>query len=334
MDGKGSLADFLRSARARLTPAEVGLPVDPNAAPRRVRGLRRDEVAAFAGVSVDYYARMEQGRVTQASDAVVNALAEVLHLNESERAYLFALLSASTGGRAQQRRRTHTVRPSVRTVMDSLTAQPAFLLGVGMDVLAMNDLAKLLLKDFTQGAGLQRSLARWTFLDPAARTLYLDWEDVACDVAAMLRHDAHTHANDRALNEQIDELTVKSDEFRAWWSQHRVWECTFGLQRFMHPIVGRIDVDYETFPVPGEPDQRLFVYSTQQGSASNDALRILASWRTDQTDDAALRLRVQGLSKQVRLCASGRLIPVASELSARERAPRAGSTNGSKRCTM
>ncbi|WP_104081698.1 helix-turn-helix transcriptional regulator [Cryobacterium sp. Y11] len=288
MDDKDTLADFLRSARARLTPADVGLPVNPLAAARRVPGLRRDEVAGLAGVSVDYYARMEQGRVTQASDAVVNALAGVLHLNEAERNYLFSLLSASTGGRTQQRRRTHTVRPSVRTIMDSFAAQPAFVLGVGMDVLAMNDLAKLLLKDFTPGVGLGRSMARWTFLDPAARTLYLDWDIVACDVAAMLRHDARSHPNDRALNELIGELTVKSDEFRAWWSQHRVWECTFGVKRFVHPIVGRVDVDYETFPVPGEPDQQLFVYSTQPGSASSDALRILASWRTNQTDAAAL----------------------------------------------
>ncbi|TFB76731.1 XRE family transcriptional regulator [Cryobacterium glaciale] len=288
MDDKDTLADFLRSARARLRPADVGLPVNPLAAVRRVPGLRRDEVAGLAGVSVDYYARMEQGRVTQASDAVVNALAGVLHLNEAERSYLFSLLSASTGGRVQQRRRTHTVRPSVRTIMDSFPEQAAFVLGVGMDVLAMNDLAKLLLKDFTKGSGLVRSMARWTFLDPSARTLYLDWEIVACDVAAMLRHDARSHPNDRALNELIGELTVKSDEFRAWWSQHRVWECTFGVKRFMHPIVGRVDVDYETFPVPGEPDQQLFVYSTQPGSASNDAVRILASWRTDQKDAARL----------------------------------------------
>jgi transcriptional regulator with XRE-family HTH domain len=288
MDDKDTLADFLRSARARLTPADVGVLVNPHAPARRVPGLRRDEVAGLAGVSVDYYARMEQGRVTQASDAVVNALAGVLHLNEAERSYLFSLLSASTGGRIQQRRRTHAVRTSVRTIMDSFTTQPAFVLGVGMDVLAMNDLAKLLLKDFTKASGLGRSMARWTFLDPSARTLYLDWDIVACDVAAMLRHDARSHPNDRALNELIGELTVKSDEFRAWWSQHRVWECTFGVKRFEHPIVGRVDVDYETFPVPGEPDQQLFVYSTQPASASNDALRILASWRTDQTDAPAL----------------------------------------------
>ncbi|TFD70459.1 helix-turn-helix transcriptional regulator [Cryobacterium sp. Hb1] len=288
MDDKDTLADFLRSARARLTPADVGVLVNPHAPARRVPGLRRDEVAGLAGVSVDYYARMEQGRVTQASDAVVNALAGVLHLNEAERSYLFSLLSASTGGRIQQRRRTHAVRTSVRTIMDSFTTQPAFVLGVGMDVLAMNDLAKLLLKDFTKASGLGRSMARWTFLDPSARTLYLDWDIVACDVAAMLRHDARSHPNDRALNELIGELTVKSDEFRAWWSQHRVWECTFGVKRFEHPIVGRVDVDYETFPVPGEPDQQLFVYSTQPASASSDALHILASWRIDQTDAPAL----------------------------------------------
>jgi len=283
MDHTGTLADFLRSARARLTPEEIGLPVNRSAAARRVPGLRRDEVAGLAGVSVDYYARMEQGRVTQASDAVVNALAQTLRLNEAERGYLFSLLSASTGGRAQQRRRTSTVRASVHTIMESLTAQPAFVLGVGMDVLAMNDLAKQLMPDFTRAAGLERSLARWTFLDPAARTLYVDWDVVACDVAALLRHDARSHPNDRALNELIGELTVKSDAFRSWWSQHRVWECTFGLKRFDHPVVGRIDINYETFPVPGDPDQKLLVYSTQPGSASSDALRILASWRADET---------------------------------------------------
>lgn len=281
MDDKATLADFLRSARARLTPAEVGLPVNPNGPARRVTGLRREEVAQLAGVSVDYYARMEQGRVTQASDAVINALAQILHLGGAERSYLFSLLSASNGGRTQQRPRTHTVRQSVRTIMDSLSTQPAFVLGVGMDVLAMNGLAKSLMKDFTAETGLDRSLAKWTFLDPAARSLYVDWHIVACDVAALLRHDARTHPNDRALNELIAELTVESHEFRGWWTQHRVWECTFGIKRFEHPVVGRIDVHYETFPVPGEPDQQLFVYSTPSGSSSSDALRILASWRAD-----------------------------------------------------
>ena len=293
MDDKATLADFLRLARARLTPAEVGLPLNRNAAARRVPGLRREEVAHLAGVSVDYYARMEQGRVTQASDAVINALAQVLHLGEAERSYLFSLLSASTGGRTQQRRRTHTVRESVRTIMASLNTQPAFVLGVGMDVLAMNDLAKSLMKDFTVETGLDRSLARWTFLDPAARTLYLDWNIIACDVAALLRHDARTHPNDRALNELIGELTVKSDEFRGWWGQHRVWECTFGLKRFEHPVVGRVDVNYETFPVPGEPDQQLLVYSTEPGSSSSDALRILSSWRADADADAAVDVDVE-----------------------------------------
>jgi len=280
MDDSGTLADFLRAARSRLTPADVGLPTSHTAV-RRVPGLRRDEVAQLAGVSVDYYARMEQGRVTQASDAVVNSLASVLRINETERTYLFSLLSASTGGRAQNRRRTEKVRPSLRGIVDSLTGSPAFVLGVGMDVLAMNDLARALIKDFGVHTGLERSLARWTFLDPAARSFYLEWGTVAADVAAMLRKDARSHPNDRALNELIGELTVKSDEFRTWWANHRVYECTFGTKRFVHPLVGRIDVDCETFAVPGEPDQQLFVYSTRPGSSSDDALRILASWRAE-----------------------------------------------------
>ena len=284
MNTAGTLTDFLRSARARLAPGDVGLPV--NQTVRRVPGLRRDEVAGLAGVSVDYYARMEQGRVTQASDAVINALSVALQMNETERTYLFTLLSASTGGRVDVRERTTVVRTPLRAIMDSLTDSPAFVLGPGMQVLAMNSLAVSLMTDFGSRSGRHRSLARWTFLDPGARAYYLDWELVAADVAAILRRDTRSHPHDAALTALIAELGEHSPEFRVMWAEHRVYECTFGTKRLVHPVVGRIDVDFENFAVAGEPDQELFVYSTPAGSPSSDALNILAAWHVDRADRA------------------------------------------------
>lgn len=284
MNTAGTLTDFLRSARARLAPGDVGLPV--NQTVRRVPGLRRDEVAGIAGVSVDYYARMEQGRVTQASDAVINALSVALQMNETERTYLFTLLSASTGGRVDVRELTTTVRAPLRAIMDSLTDSPAFVLGPGMQVLAMNSLAVSLMTDFGARSGRHRSLARWTFLDPGARAYYLDWEQIAADVAAILRRDTRSHPHDAGLTALIAELGEHSPEFRTMWAEHRVYECTFGTKRLVHPVVGRIDVDFENFAVAGEPDQELFVYSTPAGSPSSDALNILAAWNVDRADRA------------------------------------------------
>lgn len=145
----------------------------------------------------------------------------------------------------------------------------------------VHQLAKLFLHDFTKERGTARSLAHWAFLAPEARSFYLDWDEVAADIVAILRRDASSHRNDRALNELIGELTVKSSDFRTWWAQHKVYECTTGKKRLDHPLVGRVDIDYQTFPVPEEPDQHLFVYSAQTGSPSDDALRILASLGTD-----------------------------------------------------
>jgi transcriptional regulator with XRE-family HTH domain len=180
-----TLAQFLRSARDRLSPADVGQ-TQPERRPRRVEGLRRDEVAGLAGISTEYYTRIEQGRVARASDAVIIGLAEALRLTDTERSYLFELLGSSTGGRTPQRQRTRSVRAPLRQLLGRLENSPAFVLGVGMEVLAMNELAKLLLHDVTKEKGTARSLARWAFLAPEARSFYLDWNDVAADIVAIL----------------------------------------------------------------------------------------------------------------------------------------------------
>lgn len=177
----------------------------------------------LAGISTEYYTRIEQGRVARASDAVIIGLAEALRLTDTERGYLFELLGSSTGGRIpqRQRQRSRSVRPPLRQLLGRLENSPAFVLGVGMEVLAMNELATLFLHDFTTEKGTARSLARWAFLAPEARSFYLDRDDVAADMTAILRRDASSHRNDRELNELIGELTVKSSDFRQWWAQHK-----------------------------------------------------------------------------------------------------------------
>ncbi|WP_187976370.1 helix-turn-helix transcriptional regulator [Mycetocola sp. JXN-3] len=279
MQPSTNLAEFLRAARARVQPQDVGLG-SGGAIARRVPGLRRDEVALLAGMSVDYYTRMEQGRIKHASDAIVNGLCKALLLNATERSYLFSLFSPATGRQPQPVRATK-VRPIVRQMLDQMENTAAFVLGVGMEVLAMNDLAKKLMPDFTAETGLARSLARWTFLAPEARTYYREWDVVAADMTAILRRDSSRHPNDRALNELIGELTVKSEAFQQWWPQHMVYECSFGTKKLAHPLVGPIDIEYETFPVPEDPDQQLFIYMAKKGSPSDDALRILDTWDSE-----------------------------------------------------
>ncbi|RLP74774.1 XRE family transcriptional regulator [Mycetocola tolaasinivorans] len=277
MNTSTNLAEFLRAARARVQPQDVGLGFGSTAA-RRVPGLRRDEVALLAGMSVDYYTRMEQGRIKHASDAIVNGLCKALRLNATERSYLFSLFSPATTGRQPQAARATKVRPIVRQMLDQMDNAAAFVLGVGMEVLAMNDLAKKLMPDFTAETGLARSLARWTFLAPEARTYFREWDVVAADMTAILRRDSSRHPNDRALNELIGELTVKSEAFQQWWPQHMVYECSFGTKKIAHPLVGSLDIEYETFPVPEDPDQQLFIYMAKKGSPTDDALRILGNW--------------------------------------------------------
>ncbi len=234
----------------------------------------------LAGVSVDYYTRMEQGRIKHVSDAVVNGLCKALRLNGTERAYLFGLFSPAAGRVVPQKRATK-VRPILIQMMDQMDNTAAFIVGLGMEVLAMNDLAKQLLPDFTKETGLARSLARWAFLDPEAQAFYLDWDAAAADMAAILRRDATSHPNDRELNELIGELTVKSDKFRQWWPQHKVYECSSGTKHLKHPLVGELYIEYETFPVPEEPDQQMFLYTAKKETPSADALRILATWHTE-----------------------------------------------------
>ncbi|MDT5280103.1 MAG: hypothetical protein QOJ20_1298 [Mycobacterium sp.] len=276
------LRDFLRASRARISPAAAGLPdrsSDAGRPARRVPGLRREEVAQLAGVSVDYYARLEQGRTRQVSSAVLDAVSAALQLNQTEHDYFVGLVLAHyTRSRSAVPSAPPRVRPVVRRLLNSFSGSPAFVLGPGMQLLAMNDLAKALLFDIGAVPVRERNLARWVFLAPEARERYVEWEEVASELAAVLRVDAAADPDDRQLNELIGELTVKSAEFRSVWCEHRVYECTCGTKRFTHPVAGPIQLDYQALDIPASSGQRIIVYTAPEGSRSEEALSLLTSW--------------------------------------------------------
>jgi transcriptional regulator with XRE-family HTH domain len=281
MDHNAELKEFLRSRRARLSVDDLDL--DDTGRVRRVPGLRREEVARLAGVSVDYYSRLEQGRHLNVSDEVLDAVARALRLDEVERSYLFQL--ARTNQRRPRRRapaRVQRVRPGIRRILETLDeVSPAFVFGRRMDVLAANRLARALMTDFEALPPRDRNMLRYTFLDESVRDLYADWEEVARDNVAILHLDAGRHPDDPLLAELVGELAVKSQEFRRWWADHNVRERSHGTKRYHHPLVGDLTVDYECVTLPGDPDQVLCVYTTEAGSPSETALRLLASWTGD-----------------------------------------------------
>ncbi|MFF7990389.1 helix-turn-helix transcriptional regulator [Kitasatospora xanthocidica] len=282
---ENTLGDFLRSRRARILPEEVGLPSHGR---RRVRGLRREEVAQLAGVSVDYYVRLEQGRGDSASDAVLDAVARVLRLDAVEAAHLRSLVRPSrapAAGTSARGRARQQVRPGTRLLLDLMTGVPAFVLGRRMDVLAWNALG-----DAVNGFSTRRdgggaggpdgppNQARHAFLDPAARDHYRQWDAVAAETVSYLRRDAGLHPEDPALSTLVGELSVRSEEFRRLWADHCVREKTHGVKLVRHPLVGDLDFGYETLGVNGSPDQLLVVYTAPVGSPTAQKLALLASW--------------------------------------------------------
>ncbi|HZE33063.1 MAG TPA: helix-turn-helix transcriptional regulator [Actinoallomurus sp.] len=274
------LGEFLRACRSRLRPADVGLP--PPTSRRRVTGLRREELAQLAGVSADYYTRLEQGRNRTASPAVLDALARALCLDDTGRAHLFDLAGSSL---AQPRRglpRAQQVRPTTVRLLEVLdgTFCPAFVLGRRTDILLTSRLAAALMVDFDALPVQERNYARFMFLDPYSRKLYPDWEEVAANIAAMLRLDAGRHPGDPWLDELVEDLSAASEPFRRCWAEHQVHEHTDGPKRYRHPVVGDLTVTYQALMVMAADDQEPVVYTTEPGSASERAIRLLADWET------------------------------------------------------
>ncbi|MGO2111998.1 MAG: helix-turn-helix domain-containing protein [Pseudoclavibacter sp.] len=278
------LADFLRRARSGIDPQRAGLPADGRV--RRVPGLRREEVALLAGVSTDYYTRLEQGRRIVPSAQVLGAIARALDLDEAGRMHLRDLVQAAGTPRSRARTAVQRVRPGLSQLLDSFEGQPAMLLGRRTDVLAANRLARALFTDFERMPRRDRNYARWMLLSDEARTLFLDWELQAWNAVEALRLDAGRTPDDPATQQLVGELSLASDEFRAWWSEHNVHQRSFGTKRLQHPVVGEVTVDFETLALPTDGDQALYIYSTPAGSPSRQALDLLASWT-----DTPLRVR-------------------------------------------
>lgn len=274
---RSELADFLSTRRARLTPEDVGF--GGEFARRRVPGLRREELAQLAGVSVDYYTRLEQGRSRSASADVLDALATALQLNDAEREHLHKLGRPQPETRRRRSRPQH-VHPATLDLLDRLDGvlSPAFILGRRLDVLAHNRLAGALITEFRHLPAPQRNQARFVFLDPHARELYTDWRQVAMDTVAMLRHDAGRYPDDPKLSALVGELSIHSDEFRTWWARHDVQRRTTGTKSYHHPVVGDLTVQYQALNPSGDEDQVLIVYTAEPDSASDTALRLLANW--------------------------------------------------------
>jgi transcriptional regulator with XRE-family HTH domain len=270
----GELGDYLKARRARTRPEDVGLP--PANVNRRVPGLRREELARLAGVSVDYYTRLEQGRHQHPSESVLAAIAAALGLDDAERAHLVNL--AREGVRPRSRSRAQQVRRELLDLMDGLTDQPSFVIGRRSDVLASNALARALITDWYAMPARERNYVRWMFLAAEPRTLYPDWATVAAEAVGSLRLDAGRYPDDPVTQRLVGELAMHSDDFRRWWADHRVVERSHGTKRMRHPIVGELEIHYEALNLPADPDQSLFIYTTRAGTASHDAMRLLASW--------------------------------------------------------
>jgi transcriptional regulator with XRE-family HTH domain len=275
MDGERTdtgVGDFLRSRRARIRPEEVGL---PSYGRRRVPGLRREEVAQLAGVSVDYYIRLEQGRGPSVSDAVLDSVARVLRLDDTERDYLRTV--ARPRRQRRQNRPASRVRPGVRLLLDGMERIPAFVLGRGMDVLAWNALGDAV-SGFSRMAPAARNVPRHVFLDPASREMYPEWPAVAAQAVAHLRIDAGRHPDDPALCALVGELSLKSEDFRRLWADHLVKECRYGVKRIQHPVAGLLTLPFETLSVPADPEQTIVAYTPEPGSKTAERLALLGSW--------------------------------------------------------
>jgi transcriptional regulator with XRE-family HTH domain len=277
VEPKNDIREFLSSRRARITPQQAGLPVFGD--PRRVPGLRREEVAMLAGVSVDYYTKMERGNLRGVSETVLDALARGLRLDEAERLHLFDLArAAGPTPRPRSRPAKQRVRPSVQRILDAMTDAPALVQNARLDVFAANRLGYAVYSEMDLAPGRPANHARYVFLDPRAKRFFLDWDRVADDTVAMLRAEAGRDPHDRDLTDLIGELSTRSQDFRVCWAAHNVRVHQTGAKRFHHPVVGDLSLTFEMLELAADPGLHLLVLSAEPGTPSHDALKLLGSW--------------------------------------------------------
>jgi len=283
-DVRGEIREFLRTRRAKLSPQQAGLPAYGGDR-RRVSGLRREEVALLAGISSEYYTRLERGNATGVSDTVIDAIAHALHLDDAERTHLLDLLRTAGTTRPPARRPARPrVRPTVQQVLDSMVGTPAFVVNGRQDLLAANDLGRALYTPIYADPVRPPNTARFIFLDPHATELFRDWDKVANDIVALLRAEAGRDPYDRQLSDLIGQLSTRSNEFRVRWAAHNVRIHTTGLKLLHHPVVGDLELAFESFPLAADPSQNLLTYTAEPGSPSQHALRLLASWAVTTGD--------------------------------------------------
>jgi transcriptional regulator with XRE-family HTH domain len=289
VDAASELSQFLTSRRAKVTPEQVGL---PSYGQRRVPGLRREEVASLAGVSVEYYKRLERGNATGASDSVLDALADALRLDDAERAHLFDLARAASPIAARRRRRPapQRVRPVVQQILDSI-GSPATVSNMRGDYLAANQLGRALYAPLFESREQPPNSARFTFLDPAAQEFFADWEKAAKDLVAALRSMAGHNPYDRALSDLVGELSTRSDAFRTWWAAHNVRYHQTGTKRLHHPVVGDLELSYEVMELAADTGLRLAIFTAEPGSRTEEALNLLASWAATPEHEPAAPAR-------------------------------------------
>ena len=278
MDTRSEIREFLTTRRARLTPDQVGL---PTYGPRRVPGLRREEVAVLAGVSVPYYTRLERGDMSGVSDSVLDALARALELDDAERAHLFDLARAAQPAPVTPRRRRaakQPVRPAVQHILDAITGAAAFVRNDRLDILGGNALGFALYSEMFFGPVRPVNTARFVFLDPRAQAFYADWERATRDTVAVLRSAAGRDPHDRALSDLVGELSTRSEVFRTHWASHNVRFHLNGVKRFHHPVVGELSLNFERLELAADQGLTIFTYTAEPGTRDEEALRLLGSW--------------------------------------------------------
>ena len=298
MDNSSEARAFLTSRRARVSPEQAGIPAYGT---RRVAGLRRGEVAALAGVSVEYYTRLERGHLAGASDSVLEAIAGALRLDDTETAHLHHLARAAgpTPGRARARRdRAPEIRPAIRRVLDSMTGVPAFLRNHRFDILAANPLGMAFYAPmFAGGATLPVNSMRFTFLDPQAVAFYPDWAEVSRSGVAALRIAAARHPDDTQLMNLIGELSMRSEPFRTRWAAQDVYVHRHGAKRFRHPAVGDLELAFEALELAGDDSLTMLTYTADPGTPSGDGLELLATWTATETRGLPNAAEDRGFSK-------------------------------------
>lgn len=289
MDNRAEVRQFLSSRRGRITPEQAG--IEPYGGRRRVPGLRREEVARLAGVSVDYYTRLERGNLSGVSDSVLDAIAGALDLDRAEHDHLYDLArAANTSGRkrAAAAAAPAGVRPELQYLLDAITEAPAFIGNNRMDIVAANTLGYALYSDLYRNPSRPANHSRFIFLDPRAHNFYTDWDRAANTNVAILRREAGRNPHDKGIAELIGELSMRSDEFRTLWAAHNVRRHYAGTKFFQHPVMGLLELNYQVLGLEEDPGHTLTVYPATPGSPSEEGLKLLASWAaTEKIADMA-----------------------------------------------